>query len=161
MIRHANQRLKFNPCLDCTTQQSLISANRLTLIRRLNLIHLRRKVNSLLGRLNLKQNGWRIFSSRKDAHEFIDTTIVYSLIAIKFFGLATDSAKGRFGSILLRASNAVRKSGPYKVQISSTFSINMVIFESDRLFFCGHLDLLSFFCRCHIGNLRERFIIGC
>ena len=117
MIRHANQRLKFNPCLDCVTQQSLISANRLTLISGLNLIHLWRKVNSLLGRLNLKQNGWYIFSSLKDAREFIDTTIVYSLMVNKHFGLATDSAKGLFSTILLRASNAVEKFRPCKVQI--------------------------------------------
>lgn len=117
MIRHANQPLKFNPRLNCVTQQSLISANRLTLISGLNLIHLWRKVNSLLGRLNLQQNGWYIFSSLKDAHEFIDTMIVYSLIAIKRFGLTTDLAKSLFSSILLRASNAVGKFRPYEVQI--------------------------------------------
>lgn len=121
MIRRANQRVKFNPCLDCITQQSLISANQLTLISGLNLIHLWRKVNSLLGWLNLKQNGWHIFSSLKDAHEFIDTTIVYSLITIKRFRLATDSAQGLFSSILLRASDAVRKFRPYKVQIFLSF----------------------------------------
>lgn len=121
MIRHANQWLKFNSCLDCITQQSLISANWLTLISGLNLIHLWRKVNSLFVRLNLKQNGWHVFSSLKDAHEFIATMIVYSLVAIKRFGLATDSAQGLFSSILLCASNAVGKFSPYKVQIFLNF----------------------------------------
>ena len=35
----------------------------------------------------------------------------------KHFGLATDSAKGLFSTILLRASNAVEKFRPCKVQI--------------------------------------------
>ena len=117
MIRHANRWLKFNLRLDCVGQQSPISANRLTLISGLNLIHLQSGVNSLVGRLNLKQNGWLIFSSLKDAHEFINTTIVYSLTAIKHFGLTTDLTKSLFSSILLHASNAVGKFRPYEVKI--------------------------------------------
>ena len=51
-IKYANPRLKFNLRLGCVAQ-SPINAN-LTLIGGLNLIHLQRKIKSLIGRLILK-----------------------------------------------------------------------------------------------------------
>ena len=81
--------------------QSPISVN-LTLIEGLNLIHLRSRIISLIGQLNLKQNGRLVVSPPSRAtngREVIDKTIVYSLIAIKSFGLAIDSAERRLNTL--------------------------------------------------------------
>ena len=61
-----------------------------TLIGELNLIHLRRRIDSLIFRLNLKKNDRLVVSSSSHWTNAIDIIITCSIIARKSFRLVRD-----------------------------------------------------------------------
>ena len=84
MIKYANPQLNFHLWLDCVAQSPISGNANLTLIGGLNLIHLQRKIKSLISRLILKY--WikwptcclAFLAWDKDEHEYIDSILIYS-----------------------------------------------------------------------------------
>lgn len=85
----------------------------------------------------------------------------FSRASIQFITNLIETVISKHVAFFLCTNNAVGKFRPHycRSKFSSTFSIKMVIFQSDQSLFLWP-PLLSFYCRRHIGNLKGKMHYG-